>query len=401
MKTIVLACGGAGIKTAIRLNEMLASNPAQRQILERDVYYIAADTDIHALQMFDSFIKRQSELNGRQPYYRCLSLADNYDKLSELTRKREMHKVKDKNGNPIQGKERLQEHWWYRNDIPFEAPNVMPLKMGSSRCAPAAYLLTWDMLKQVEKIVQDILHEMHIRRDDAGDYGLMDNIQLIAIAGLAGGTGRGCWNLLALKIKEYFHSHECALKSLGVFFDVTAYPNVIAEIPGCAYQLKVNTLTGFSELSCWTRPGQNENVGFMYRLPDLEKPENACRDVLMTGIDPNGCYNVNALVPVNRALIICGDNSAAVRLYKDHHYHEMAASGICAMLSSSELASRLSNRIAPFQSFGTVTFEVENAKIGAYLEKLACQLIAQFLMGEAGMRFPARWRISSGRFPCG
>jgi len=373
MKTIVIACGGSGIKTAIRLNEMLASNPAKCKEMWRNMYYIAADTDESDLDMFKNALETHAATIGEPPFYRPIPLSGGHSRLSDVTK---TMKAEDEDGL-----KRLQQNWWYKNGKPFAAPKVNDLGDGASRCPPASYLLAWNSMDTIGDVVKETFNKIrensqlqHSRRKSS----TQDRVQLLVIAGLSGGTGRGCWNLLAFKFREHYmlHNQGRALPTIGVFFDATAYPVVLEEAGSRYYRLKVNALTGFSELSCWMALKQDEDLEYSYNLPSLKTPSDRDTDVLTSVVkvlDDNDnstlvddYYDRNDLAPVNKAFIICGNSKDSI-LERGIQYHQMAAAGLYSLLSTKVFTSTMSNETSPFQSFATRTFEVDNLKLKSYL----------------------------------
>ena len=58
-KTLLVGCGGSGITTLIRMNEMLAGNPEMRQRIREDVSYLVIDTEEDKVSTFEENIARQ------------------------------------------------------------------------------------------------------------------------------------------------------------------------------------------------------------------------------------------------------------------------------------------------------------------------------------------------------
>ena len=69
------------------------------------------------------------------------------------------------------------------------------------------------------------------------------------IAGLAGGTGRGCWHLIGMKVREVLAGIGRHTMPVGYFYDSSVFSDIMARSPGQANKMRVNALTGFSELA--------------------------------------------------------------------------------------------------------------------------------------------------------
>ena len=68
-KHIIVACGGSGIKTIIRLNQLLSQDDYWRRRLDNDVYYVIVDTDVDEMKEFHDSVAR--DMTGRRT--RCTS----------------------------------------------------------------------------------------------------------------------------------------------------------------------------------------------------------------------------------------------------------------------------------------------------------------------------------------
>jgi len=402
MKALFVACGGSGTKTLKKLNEMLLNSPQWRGRLKSDIYYFAVDTDESDLDAFRSAIQSQSETVGETQHVETLKLAGKYSRLSDLI-KEQMGPTylaepdpKDEEGieNKKEGIKRLRDNWWHTypetpKSVPFNASAITDLPTGAGQCPTASYACAWNMMVEIERSIQNIVSEMTEERDEDPDW--KKNMQLYIVTGLSGGTGRGCWNIITFKIRQYFkEKFNVPVKPIGVFFDATVFRRIAARRPEQAYRLKVNAATGLSELSCWMQQAfpryKDPHETYDFALPSLANPAKKELDVLKTNI--KFASNTRDLSPVNSALLIFGDSPNAV-LNTNEQYHEMAAVGLYQILSASSLSSEICNTTGfPFHSFGATTFGVDNTKLTAYFENRARAIAAAKIMaddaGDAG-----------------
>lgn len=112
--------------------------------------------------------------------------------------------------------------------------------------------------------------------------GKLDLTEIYVISSLAGSTGRGCGELVALKVREYLKKkYNLHLQTIGVLYDAMIYRDCFEFSENFELMCRVNSLTGLSELSCWQHP-------LPYRLPSLHSPQNEALDEIVA--DPNaGC----------------------------------------------------------------------------------------------------------------
>ena len=303
---LVIGCGGSGLTTLSSLNRLLVQNPAMLPRLSDEVYYLAVDTEASAL---DQFEKEISEQMGQYPapFMQRIQLSHNMNILNEMIRP---NFIEPFAGQPnAKGLMRLREHWWFDgNGNPFVAPRVSNLIKGAGQCPPASYGLAWYHLDEIGDAIKRIVNRMVAH--GYGDPTQLKNMNLVVVAGLSGGTGRGCWNLIAFKVREYLLSkYKVTVPPVGVFFDANVYENVAHNNEGQKLALKVNSLTGLSELSCWMMNGGKAGAEcFRYSLPSIKSPERASTDVLKVNLD----LNPTAGAPVNSAFLICGKSGSAI-----------------------------------------------------------------------------------------
>ena len=376
VKSLVIGCGGSGIKTLIRLNELLAGNPEWRYRICNDVYYLVADTRNAELDAFDRKIDEQMGRTAR-PFISRIRLSEGFKILNEVIKPNFDDRPKGEEGK---GLARLMENWWHDSDNqPFRAPLVFSLPDGAGQCPPASYGLAWWRMAEIERAIENIIEEM-LKRGDA-DLNQFVNMNLIIVSGLAGGTGRGCWNLLTFKIRQFLQErYQVASSPVAVFFDATCFAEAMQENKNKRISMKVNALTGLSELSCWMRLSRG-TLQYDYRLPNMKTPLRQGTDVLQTNV--NVTRNQMDQTPVNNAYIICGSNGVAV--LSDHdQYHEMAGAGLYAMITNSEISGDKVNETEPFLSLAAATFDVDSIHLRSYFENLARIAAVRGLIADDG-----------------
>lgn len=362
-KTLFVGCGGSGIKTLIRVNELLAGNPEMRQRIREDVSYLVIDTEMAKVKDFENAIKSQMGLAGA-PAMALVQMTNGLVNLNDLVKPNF-----DEQKDPA-AQELLRKHWWCAPDAegrpgkgdPFRAIAIHNITEGAGQCSPISFLSAWNYLPQLDQDVTRLLEEIQRRNTDVPKP--LDHLKVYIVTGMAGGTGRGCWNLVAFKIRQCLRSFGVQTEPAGVFFDATCFQSIWAGAPGEKNSMRMNSLTGFSELSAWMRlPTEGT---FRYTLPDLAHPDTKGRtDVLHVDEgDPTG------QMPVSSSYLIFGNNGNA-RLKDNAQYHEMAAAALYSLVAADTFIGPIDvNQPENVRSFAATTFEVETVQIRRYMELL-------------------------------
>ena len=363
--TIVVGCGGSGLATIQKLNRMLASNPALADRMGDEMFYLAIDTDMAPLTAFSENISE--DMNGRPaPFIAEIQLSRGIRQLKQITDACMVHPFKGRSDSPAL--DRLKEHWWFRRGKPFEAPAVTNLMTGAGQCPPASYCLAWFRMDEIAKQVHVIID--HIKSKfgklvTGEDINPIANINVFLVAGLAGGTGRGVWELVAYKIREIFEKeYELPVQPIGVFFTEGVFSDVKKRYPHQVAALKVNSLTGLSELASLMKTGRSSDDSeiFRMRMPNMRTPQRELTDVL--GIDNSVAGRTS---PVHSAYLVCGDRDEG-RLDGSKQFYEMAGAALYTMIVNSNINSTACNDDDPFLSFASNTFEVDVTHLRSYFE---------------------------------
>jgi hypothetical protein len=351
----------------MRLNGLLAEDPYWRHRIARDIYYVLLDTELAMIDEFESTVNRQ--LAGvDKPLMWSLRVAQGHVILQPLVKKHFVDPFKkDEEPETRRGKERLFNHWWSHDEFGvFTAPKVKPLTQGAGQCPAVSYFLTWHNLLKVEDVFARLINELVGRRSVGGEDPLAE-LNFCIVAGLAGGTGRGAWQLIAFKVRELLTAKYGIPAPVAYLFDSGVFENIYRRHPRQEVPMKVNSLTGVSELSVWMENLKTAGRPvFEYQLPSMDKPADEQMDVL--NIDLN--LDTSAAAPVDNAVLIFGGNQLAV-LANNMQYHEMVGTGLYAALSRSSIESQRINERPAYQSLGTATFEVNAVTLRGYFEGLS------------------------------
>ncbi len=372
---ILVGCGGSGIRTLCRLNELLAEDSYWRMRVDEDIYYVLVDTDTSSFDEFDSAIRQQ--LHGTTlPVVKIIRLAQGMNNLQPTVDEFFINRFPEGSTDP--GRARLLEHWWHRgpND-PFRAPKVKPLYKGAGQCPPASYFLTWRNLRQIEKVFDELIRDIQKRKAGAGGDPL-DELNFCILGSVAGGTGRGCWKLVAFKMRQLFEKYGEVSTPVAFLFDASTFPEVMKKHPEQALSMRVNSLTGFSELACWMKnistAGISRAQTFQYKLPNMDSPADENTDVLSVSLN----MDPNAAAPVDNTYLIFGGNEK-IHLDDSRQFQEMVGAALYAALSKSAIDSAKINTHAPYRGLAAAMFEVNASTLRKYYEGLARQKATRML----------------------
>ena len=386
-KTLFIGCGGSGLKTLRRLNELLSGNPANRQMMRENISYLMIDTSLKETEAFRESIKKHLG-NAGLPFIKVVQVTRNHLTLEEIVKPTFgafEKRVADKNLTDAEREKaakqlaRLKENWWYSPDhkpepetaepctsYPFMAQHILDLGDGAGQCSPVAFLTAWNYLPSLEQDIREVIDAIQLRNTDNQRM----RLNVFVVAGTAGGTGRGCWAPVAFKVAQSLRKMGFNCNPTGVFFDSSCFENVVADSPTEKLNLAVNSLTAMSELSAWMM--QPVIRSYYFALPNLRDPGiceegKYCTSTDVISVPEDGD---NELSPVTSAYLIFGNNGVAP-LASNDQYHEMAAAALYAMVAEDKfIGPGAVNHHEAIRSFGALTFEVETIPIRRYMEAL-------------------------------
>jgi len=358
---IFIGCGGSGIQTLAQLNGLLAEDPYWRPRLARDVYYVVVDTRTKEIEAFLEALHRQVG-DAIAPHVTSIRLAQNRTFLQPLVNEHFVAPFANAGAGAVEASARLQSHWWSTRDgKPFMAPRVRPLSDGAGQCPPVSYFLTWYDLPRIEAELAELFeHVIPARRGGDGTAPL-DGMSVGLVAGLAGGTGRGTWELLAFKLREMLLAkHGVTARPVAYLYDASVFHRLAKDRPETEVPMKVNGLTGLSQLSCWVSPSDAQ---YQYDLPRMQTPGDPATDILKVHLG----FDLAAGSPVDNACIITGTNGFTT-LASHEDYFAMVARGLYATLARSAINGVRINTNYTYLSLGAATFEVSAVSLRRYFE---------------------------------
>jgi hypothetical protein len=393
---IYLACGGSGIKTLKALTQMMSQDPVFRHGFKNDVYYIAVDTDKDELKGLQehafSLIPGANEGN-----IISIQTSANTQSLAPVIREvlQRIDTLPSDDNMRLEAERRFREHWWHDSDLPFTTDQRLAPQKGAGQCPPVSFFLTWRQLPQISDKIEGVFAQIIKKR--GGDLSAegkrhlpLEDLNVHVVAGLAGGTGRGCWEVLAFKLGEILRKQFGGqLNVKAVLFDATVTQSVKEnKKPETELATKVNALTGISQISLWEKVLANKQHlskllkqiddkfedledELIYRLPSLENLADMDSDVLQVHPKPpteaERRVGEGAEPPASSVCLIFDQNDRAM-LDSSDDYYQMAGRALYAQLKFSMVGRSVINYKAFYNSIGGASIEVPAAQIQDYLE---------------------------------
>lgn len=396
--TILFGFGGSGGKTISSLAELMTTDPNAAEFARERVHVVLCDTDEADLRKNRERIRRAfaDRCPGLEMQVETFSLSTNVDAFSDLVEAR----MGDGAISTMEGRKRIRDAWWFDEEgVPFSAERLpLPPNAGAGQCPLVSHFLSWDKLEDFPRVL-DRINEHALNKRHMEDY----SIELVMVGSFAGGTGRGCWQLLSLKAREYFGSLGQSCRPIGFFMDQAVFKDVQRNRPEQEVKLKINSLTGLSELAMWlrsdrrapdrvARPGDPRERRFS--LPNLRKPDSPDSDVIDTErYMPEGERARVGRSPIHKAYVFA-DKSSSMEATSADQVYDVCASAIYGRLMISQMRSDDANQPSRAAATATSILQVPVTEIRQVVQSEAkvkrCEMILQ---GSAG----GRPRVTVGR----
>gem|GEM_PF-6357790 len=341
--TLFVGFGGSGGKCLARMARTMADDHELSDLARRTHFFLLVDTDRGELDTAKADIEREfSRLNGMRPVVETIDLAANVDmafKLVEATIGSHVEQSKAA-GADTKGLQSLLDHWHFKKvDSGYEAFDARrmprPLHDGAGQIPAVGHLAMWHKLPELERKLQSLSEAMRNRGNEA------PSVDMMMVGSLAGGTGRGCWQLLALRTKEFFEALHITVHPLGFFLDSSCFLEKVD--PRLHWRLHVNTLTGVSETVAYLRNLMIDKMAI--KVPHLVSP-----DPKQFAIDTSK-WSEATRGPIQTAYLFSANSDSAALSKEDIEGQVGRALYACSGIPG--LVSALSNE-APAGSFGAL-----------------------------------------------
>ncbi len=341
--TLFVGFGGSGGKCLARMARTMADDHELSDLARRTHFFLLVDTDRGELDSAKSDIEREfSRLNGMRPVVETIDLAANVDmafRLVEGTIGNHVAQSKEA-GADTQGLRSLLDHWHFKKiDSGYEAFDARrmprPLHDGAGQIPAVGHLAMWHKLPELERKLQSLSEAMRNRGNEG------PSVDMMMVGSLAGGTGRGCWQLLALRSKEFFEAQGMSMQPVAFFLDSSCFLTRVD--PRMHWRLHVNTLTGVSEIVAHLRNLKTDTM--VVKVPHLHDPTST-QPVVDTSRWPEALR-----APINTAFLFSANSDAAALSKEDIEGQVGRAIYACSGIPS--LVSSLSQEL-PAGDFGAM-----------------------------------------------
>lgn len=355
VKVLLVGCGGSGIKSLMRFNELISSNSDWRENMSERVAYLVVDTEVDMVRAFEDSVAK--DMDGVTPSFCCaVTPTEGYYKLSEIT-ERFAHK-------DAESLDRLSKFWWFTPDgkQPYVADGIAPISDGAGQCPPISYLSVWNKIEDIKTKVESLI--VQLIRGNRNERRPTAKLQVYIVAGLAGGTGRGSWNTVAYAVKQVFKDKNYGdVDIAGVFFDAECFADVSA---GAKANLGTNAITGFSEISAWMKLSRGKEKSYSYMLPSLVNPKGTpVMEIKYAANSPNSSDRS----PINEAYVICKKAPEWAPLGENSEYFLMVGSALYSLVTASQLfRSWKVNNMRGVQSLSSISFEVDSMGLRSFFQ---------------------------------
>ncbi len=351
--------GGSGGKTLAELGRLISLDPFWSIRASRECYFLLVDTDAGDLEKSQSDLAHALSNRISPPRIITFRLSDNISSFARtIGADLESQRWQDEDWQSI------RRAWWFNeDDQPFVAANAGNPSTGASQCPPLSYYLAWKSMRRFENTIQSLYHEMQVQAGDSADN---LHVTVTMVGSLAGGTGRGCWAPLSLKVNEVItRNNSSSGKPCGFFFDASVFSSVLKASAEQARQIRVNSLTGISEITAWLQNNARGSKRREFWLPSLDAP--AAREQAL--IDLERCYiytHEHTATPVQEAWIIFKEGPSGA-ISNEKAAYQMTATGLYARLVQSQIASQDNNVRRHMAGVATAIYTVDAERLTNYL----------------------------------
>ena len=360
--------GGSGGKTLTNFAKLATQNEDWAKHADKKVYFLLCDTDEDELNVARDGIFKAFEHVGVQPVVRIISLAKGIQNMADHVGRTMGSSTTDDSEAGNLATRRLKEVWWHQEGVPFKAAHLStPPTEGASQCPPVASYLAWYDADALKSTVESLIQEMNNRVAHGGQNIPID---VTYVSSLAGGTGRGCWAILGFMIRRALKDYGYDSHPQAYFYDQSIFQEVHEKKPAQSPKLRVNSLTGLSEVVMWVRnddPAADQSKTIKYFLPHLKKAGNPDHDVIK-GIDFQGNKGKS---PLNHAWVIFNQSRNGVVLRDMDDYYNMVAGCLYTQVAT-DISSMEANDTP---SFGSAASAVHKVPINEIRERIKDRMV--------------------------
>ncbi len=356
--SVLVGFGGTGGKVLREFAELLVSDAKWKEKAPSHVYLVLCDTAEDDLNRAAAGIESVFPNPRFRPSITRIPLAEGLGSFSKtVSRQWEMAGERGE-----AGVKRLEHKWWCQEGSPFTAHRVpYNIDEGAGQCPMVSYFLAWWQGTRIRDHVDTLVAEIDNRVSHGGDR---PSMELTVVNSLAGGTGRGSWTVLTFLIRRALERSGWDPSAIGLFLDQSCFTEVMKARPEQRFKLKINALTGLSEVVMWTRiddiQGRDDKPAF--HLPELSSPERSDLDLIRTFKEERSATPT----PLGYAQVIFGAGRSG-GLPDVNDYYTVAASALYARLAMPALKIQEQNAFPRIGGVGSTRVDVPYVEVEAYL----------------------------------
>lgn len=375
---IFVGFGGSGCETLAQLAEMLSDDARLCPMADTNYFFILIDTDLDDMK---KKFKRSEDALRRgsvDPHCQMVALAENAERFSAMVQK--YFSPGTVRGAAYSVHEEIRNHWWHSGGgDPFDAPKLTEsLSHGAGQCPAVSYFLGWRYIEKFEMAIESCVEQMKIRKLGTPRENITATLHLVS--GLSGGTGRGCWHLFSVKAREILSRAGVNSQAIGYFFDQSMMVDVTRTNPGRQLQMKLNSLSGLSELIMWLRNDERQSDKRNYVLPSVRAAGDPDRAVTnLSRISQQKA--ARGWSPVDVAWIIGGSSRTVPAMSLKEDYYRMVGGALYSRLLQSAVKSGTSNEPANLGSLAVAIAMVPTMAISRWLVDEAKRRMVDHVLG--------------------
>lgn len=386
--SVFVGFGGSGGKILREYASLVASDHRWSNRAAKDLYFLLCDTDVNDIKQSAKTIEATFASHAK-PYVETIHLAENAVSVEDGISQKFL-RDSESGAYTKEDQDRFLQAWWSKKDpdsgetllddkgnpIPFKVRQlVFSVQQGAGQCPMVSYFLAWAKADKVRREVSNLVDAIDNRRATGGRK---PQVELTLAASLAGGTGRGCWYILSFMLRRELISRGYTPKpAMGYFLDQGVFSDVQGGMPEQSVKMKVNSLTGLSELIMWIRiENQDKEQAPEYFLPSMDNPKNPECDAIRSH-KTNKSHDLTAHAPLSNAQLVFS-HSKTSRLNRPDEYYEMVGAALYARTADPSIDAKQINSMPRIGALGSTRVEVPHRKIDMYLKReVICNLLRE------------------------
>ncbi len=386
---IFVGFGGAGVKPITEMTALIRDNFKLGRTADRALCFLLVDTDTTELQgavkkinenLRDFF--RPGMPRNQGPMIRTLELGRPWARglLFPQSIENRFYELERDVGESY---EKYCESYWMRAPRrPFVFRDVVDPTQGASQMPLSSRIMAWWNAEALREEIDQLISDAILR--NGGEGGRCD---IYFINSLAGGTGRGVWSTLAFMLRDSLRRRNVRNTPIGIFLDATTFHDMPQEMQP---RLRLNSLTGISELAMWLRNVRSGDNKARYVMLHPSNPDerlavvDTMRRIEGTASEEASDRSSRSSLdgdPVDQACLIFGENQSGLKLKNKNEYSKQVGQVLYILLQDTQIRTKIINNENPEMfSLGAAVFSVPIDAVKDYMtERCKLAIIRAYL----------------------